>query len=76
MAELSDFLGRKTEKTPSIPHEVISDNFSAQDQENVILALFQLMATCDLRYLVGLASTLSACATGEGKLSILPKPSN
>lgn len=64
VSELSE-LFRKTRKTPSIPHEIISDDFSAQDRENVVLSLFQLIATCDLRYLIGVASTISACATGD-----------
>lgn len=63
--EVSGFLGRKTENTPAIPHEVSYDDFSTQNQENVVLALFNLMATCDLRYLIVMANTLSACASGE-----------
>jgi len=65
VAELSDFLGRETPKTPSIPHEVITDDFGTQDQENAVLALFQLIATYDLRHLACVASTLCACATGD-----------
>ena len=63
--EVSGFLGSKTEKTPAIPHEVIFDDFSTQDQENVVLTLFQLVATCDIRYLNVMANSLSACASGK-----------
>lgn len=65
VSEVSGFLGRKTEKTPSIPHEVISDDSGTQDRENTVLALFQLAATCDVRYLTSVAGTLGACARGE-----------
>lgn len=65
VAELSDLFARKTAKTPAIAHQVVADDFSSQDQENVVLSLFQLIATCDLRYLTRVASSLSACSTGQ-----------
>jgi DNA helicase-2/ATP-dependent DNA helicase PcrA len=65
VAAISDLLSRKTTKTPVIPHEVVTSDFSKQDRENVVLALFQLLTTCDIRYLIGVASTLSACAGGN-----------
>jgi DNA helicase-2/ATP-dependent DNA helicase PcrA len=65
VAELSDFLGRKTEKTPAICHQVVSDDFRVQDEENIVLSLFQLIYTCDLHHLTVLASALAAGACGN-----------
>lgn len=62
VAEVSEFLGRQTERTPSIPHEVVSPDYQTQDQENVVLALFHLIAACDPHHLVVVASALAACA--------------
>jgi len=65
VAELSDLLKRKTPRTPTISHEVVSEDFSVQDRENAVLSLFQLVATCNLRHVVGVGSTVSACSTGN-----------
>lgn len=65
VAELSKFLGKRTQRTPAIAHEVVTDDLAAQDEENVVLALFQLITTGDLRHLAKLASALCACATSK-----------
>jgi len=65
VAAISELLSRKTAKTPVIPHEVVTSDFGKQDRENVVLALFQLIRLCEIRYLIGVASTLSACSSGN-----------
>lgn len=62
VSEVSD-LFRKTPKTPYIPHEVVSEDSSIQEQENVILWLFQLISSRDLKYLHRFGSALCACRT-------------
>lgn len=65
VSELSELLARQTLKTPSINHEVVADDFNSQDRENLVLSMFQLITTCNLKFLVGTASALSACSTSD-----------
>ena len=65
VSALSNLLSQKTPKTPEIHHEVIYDDYSIQNKENVVLAIYQLLATNNIRFLVTIASTLNACSESD-----------